>query len=93
MWGYTSTVDAGDGDYLTNDTMWDFKVSKAEPTNKHTLQILMYYIMGKHSGMSIFKNINKLGFFNPRLNAMYVLDVDKIPAETIRAVEKDVICY
>lgn len=91
--GYTKTVDSGDGDYLTNDTMWDFKVSKSEPTNKHTLQILMYYIMGKHSGMEIYKNVENLGFFNPRLNAMYVLNIKDVPIEIIREVEKDVICY
>ena len=26
--GYSSTVNAGDGDYATEDTIWDFKVSK-----------------------------------------------------------------
>ena len=26
--GYSSTVNAGDGDYVTEDTIWDFKVSK-----------------------------------------------------------------
>lgn len=91
--GYTDTVDAGDGDYLTNDTMWDFKVSKSAPTTRHTLQILMYYIMGKHSGIDIFKNIENLGFFNPRLNTMYLLNVSDIPTETIHAVETEVICY
>lgn len=91
--GYTATVDTGDGDYLTNDTMWDFKVSKSEITNRYTLQILMYYIMGKHSGMDMYKNINRLGFFNPRLNAMYELDVNTIPEEIIKAVETDVIGY
>lgn len=25
--GYARTVDRGDGDYLTADTIWDFKVS------------------------------------------------------------------
>ena len=30
--GYTETVDSGDGDYLTSDTMWDFKVSKSKLT-------------------------------------------------------------
>lgn len=34
-YGYTKTVDTGDGDFLTQDTLWDFKVSKAKPTNKH----------------------------------------------------------
>lgn len=91
--GYSKTVDSGEGDYLTNDTIWDFKVSKSAPTNQHTLQILMYYVMGKHSNMDIFKNIKSLGFFNPRLNTMYILDVNDIPQETIQTIEKEIICY
>lgn len=91
--GYTSTVDSGDGDYLTEDTMWDFKVSKSGITSQNTLQILMYYIMGQHSDMDVYKSIKKLGFFNPRLNTMYVLDVDTISDDVIKAVETEVICY
>ena len=91
--GYTETVDSGDGDYLTSDTLWDFKVSKYAPNSKHTLQILMYYIMGKHSGIDIFKNIDKIGVFNPRLNIMYILNIGNIPQDIIHVVETDVICY
>lgn len=90
---YTDTVNSGDGDYLTTDTLWDFKVSKSKPTNKQTLQILMYWIMGKHSGKEEFKGINRLGLFNPRLNTIYLLSTDKIPAEVIASVENEVICY
>lgn len=91
--GYTKTVDSGDGDYLTVDTLWDFKVSKSKPASKHTLQVLMYWIMGLHSEKPEFKTINKLGFFNPRLNAVFLLETKDIPEETIRTVEKEVICY
>lgn len=91
--GYTETVDSGDGDFLTKDTLWDFKVSKAKPTNKHTLQLLMYWIMGQHSQKPEFKGITKLGIFNPRLNTVYTLEMSKVPADVIRAVENDVICY
>lgn len=91
--GYTETVDSGDGDYLTEDTMWDFKVSKSKPTNKHTLQLLMYWIMGQHSGKKEFKNIKQLGIFNPRLNKAYVLDMSSVSAEIIKEVETKVICY
>lgn len=45
--GYTDIVSSGDGDFLTKDTLWDFKVSKDKPKSAHTLQLLMYYIMGK----------------------------------------------
>lgn len=91
--GYTETVDSGDGDFLTKDTLWDFKVSKSKPTNKHTLQLLMYWIMGQHSGKPEFQGITKLGIFNPRLNAVYTLEMSQVPAETVRAVENNVICY
>ena len=91
--GYTATVESGDGDFLTADTLWDFKVSKRKPTNQHTLQLLMYWIMGQHSGQDVFKDITKLGIFNPRLNTVYLLEIKDIPDEVIKTVEKDVICY
>ena len=91
--GYTSTVDRGDGDFLTKDTLWDFKVSKYQPTSKHTLQLLMYWIMGQHSTKPEFKSIDKLGIFNPRLNTIYTLSISKIDSKVIQAVERDVMCY
>lgn len=91
--GYTKTVNSGDGDFLTADTLWDFKILKSKPTSKHTLQVLMYYIMGRHSGKDEFKGIRNIGMFNPRLNMVYLLDVSKIPEEVIKKVENDVICY
>ena len=91
--GYTETVSAGDGDYLTADTLWEFKVIKSRPSIKHTLQLLVYWIMGQHSGKKEFENITRLGIFNPRRNKVYVLRVNDISPEIIRAVENDVICY
>ena len=91
--GYTAVVSSGDGDFLTEDTLWDFKVTKAKPTNKHTLQLLMYWIMGQHSGQEKFKGITRLGIFNPRLNTVYLLNMKDVPEEIIKAVEKEVICY
>lgn len=91
--GYTKTVDAGDGDFLTQDTMWDFKVSKNAPKSEHTLQLLMYYIMGVHSEKPEFKEIQKIGIFNPRLNKVYLYDLSNVPAETIKEIENSVICY
>lgn len=91
--GYSDTVVAGDGDVLTKDTLWDLKVSKNRPTSVHTLQILMYYIMGKRSIHPHFQSVEKIGIFNPRLNEGYVYEVKDIPQETIRAIEQDVLCY
>ena len=35
---YTDTVTDGDGDFLTETTLWDFKVSVKRPDKNHTLQ-------------------------------------------------------
>lgn len=78
---------------MTTDTLWDFKVSKSAPTSKHTLQLLMYWFMGQHSGQEVFKNISKLGIFNPRLNKVYIYDTTNISKDIIDIVEKEVICY
>lgn len=91
--GYTTTVSAGDGDFLTKDTLWDFKVSEKEPTNKQTLQLLMYWIMGLHSLKPEFKAIKKVGIFNPRLNIVFTYDLKNISKETIKDIEDNVICY
>jgi hypothetical protein len=90
---YTSTVQTGDGDFLTPDTLWDFKVMVAAPKSDHTLQLLMYYIMGRRSIHAEFQAITHLGLFNPRLNTAYRLPVAAVPIATIADVERDVIGY
>ena len=91
--GYTKVIDAGDGDFLTSDTLWDFKVSKNNPTAAHTLQLLIYYIMGIHSIHNEFKSIKKLGIFNPRTNCIYLYNISTIPQEIINEVSIEVIGY
>lgn len=91
--GYTELISSGDGDFLTETTLWDFKVSKSDPTNKNTLQLLIYYLMGLHSLHEIFQEIEKLGVFNPRLNKVYILDIDSISPEVISEVSSNVIGY
>lgn len=91
--GYTDIISSGDGDYLTDDTLWDLKVSKEAPKNQYTLQLLIYYIMGCHSIHKEFQNIKKLGIFNPRLNKVYLLDISSINNEIIQEVSSEVIGY
>lgn len=91
--GYSQKVYNGEGDYLTADTMFDIKVMKSRITNKYTLQLLMYWIMGQHSGQEMFKDIRKIGLFNPRVNTAYLLDMDTFSKDVIQAVERDVIEY
>lgn len=91
--GYTQTVSSGDGDYLTKDTLWDLKVVKNTFNKNYSLQILVYYLMGKHSNQSIFNDITKIGLFNPRLNEYYILNIAKVSKDIIQEVETEVIGY
>jgi len=96
--GYTKTVITGDADFLTDDTIWDFKVSKNGLKSAQTLQLYMYYLMGcrtiKLNAEYDFKNkITKMGFFNPRLSKVYIKSVSSIDDETKLEVEKEVIGY
>ncbi len=91
--GYTNIVSSGDGDYLTKDTLWDFKVSKNPTNSKYSLQLLMYYIIGNHTNQSEFNHIHNLGIYNMRLNSVYLLDISKIDSEVIDKVSNVVIGY
>ena len=90
---YTATITTGDGDFLTKDTLWDFKVTTSKPNKDHTLQLLIYYLMGRRSIHPEFQTIENLGIFNPRQNTIYQLPISKISDEVIKEVETSVIGY
>lgn len=91
--GYTDIVSSGDGDFLTEDTLWDVKTSKFPPKASDTLQVLMYYIMGKHSWNASFQKIQSIGIVNPRLNSIWTIDAAQVPHSVIEEVERHVIGY
>ena len=90
---YTATITTGDGDFLTKDTLWDLKVTTGKPNKDHTLQLLIYYLMGRRSIHPEFQTIEKLGIFNPRQNTIYQLPIFKISYQVIKEVEVNVIGY
>lgn len=92
--GYTKKVNNGDCDFVTKDTLWDFKVSKYPPTIDNSLQLLMYWRMGIHSTYKEkFQKIKYLGIFNPRLGVVYKAPVDDISESVINKVDFDIIGY
>lgn len=91
--GHTDTVTSGDGDFLTADTLWDFKVSMSKPTKTNTLQVLMYFLMGKQSGLPEFEALTHIGLFNPRLGIVHRMAVADVPEHVIEIVRRDVIGY
>ena len=54
----------------------------------------MYYLMGINStNEKYFKDVEKLGIFNPRLNSVYLLEIKKISSEIIKEISEKVIGY
>lgn len=90
---YTHLINAGDGDFLTENTMWDFKVSKYPPNKDHTLQLLIYYLMGRESGKPEFQNIRYIAIYNPRLHEIFKYDMTQMDISTIYKIRTDVIGY
>jgi hypothetical protein len=89
--GYTDLVTSGDGDFLTADTLWDFKVTSSKPTKDHTLQVLMYFFMGKASALPEFETQTHVGLFNPRLGTIHRLAVADVPEDVIDTIRYHVI--
>lgn len=83
---YTDLIIEGDGDFLTQDTIWVLKVIKSKPNAKQTLQVLIYYLIGEASTNPNFKMINKIGIFNPRLYQAYILKPENLASETFNEV-------
>ena len=85
--GYNNTVTSGEGDFCTKYTLWDLKVSNGEPTTKDTLQLLIYYIMAKKSGNSLYKDVNSIGVYNPKLDATWICNIEKIDPSIVNKVK------
>ena len=91
---YTDIVVNGDIDYLTDNALIDFKVIRGDFTINHTLQILMYYLMGLHSTHSEdFKKVKWLALFNPRKNIVCFINVKDISKSVIDEVSTRIIGY
>lgn len=91
--GYTHIISAGDADFITKDTLWDFKCSKDKLKKEHTLQLVIYYLLGLRSYECDFSNITKIGIFNPRKNIVYQYEIKNISKEIRKEIETEVIGY
>lgn len=89
--GYSDSIESGDADYLTADTIWDLKVRKAQPNKNSTLQVLLYYLLSLHSDQSEFKGITKVGIYNPYLQCAWTVSVLDLDESMLREVEAEVL--
>lgn len=91
--GYTNLVNSGDGDYLTEDMIIDFKVSKSNFSSAWSLQLLMYYLLGIHSIHEEFQTVTSLCIFNPYRNQSYIVKISDISDESKYKVSHEVLGY
>lgn len=73
---------SGACDYMSNESLIDLKVLKKQPTSKHTLQLLTYFIMSRLRGF----HIKKVALFNARSNTAYEKYTDDISPEILNEV-------
>lgn len=86
-------VAPSDGDILTADSVIDLKCSVKEPTSKHTLQLLLYYILGLHEQPDAFKSLKYIKIINPRLGMVYSYEISKIDLGILKQIEKEIMGY
>lgn len=91
--GYNNIVSSGDGDFITNTTLWDLKVSEQSLNKDWTLQIFMYYIMGIHSIHSAFRQIKYLGIYNALQNKSYQIKISDVDSSVFANICREVIGY
>lgn len=90
---YTDNVSSGDADYMTADTLWDIKTTKADINIDETFQLLLYYLLSQHSELDQYKAIKKVGIYNPRLNKVHIISVDDIDKRILSYINRFVIGY
>ncbi len=90
---YTKNIDSGDADFMTKDTIWDFKVSQKDISVRDTFQLLIYYLLSQHSDLDKYGSINKIGTYNPRLNRLHLISVEEIDIRILKYLNKYIIGY
>ena len=88
---YKSDTIYGDYDYLTEDSLIDMKVLNKKVSNKHTLQIILYWIIGMKSNKKQFTNVKHLKFYKPRLNVEYQFDLYDLKPQLLKPILEEVL--
>ena len=90
-------IHSADADYISGKWLVDMKVSKKEvPDTVQTLQLAMYFIMGKLTRGSgnpyedAFNSMEGIEILNPRCGVRWRLLMDDVPEDVQKAILKDV---
>lgn len=75
----------GDGDYITNEMIIDFKCYKHNPYNKNNItQQIIYYLLGKSGSSNVdidFNKIKYLSLFDIRRNRLEFININDYQKE------------
>lgn len=91
--GYTDKIKYGVGDFVCENTLFDLKCIKSKPSSYHTLQLLIYYVMGIHSNNKLYRNVKNIGIYSPIQNKVWIMPVKNIPKELVHKISSEVIGY
>lgn len=91
--GYSFFIKSGDGDFCDGDTLYDIKCSKNIPTENDTLQLIIYFILAKHSEQQIYDNLKFIALVNPILNTIWKYDVSKFNNQLYKELEKNLLGF
>lgn len=87
---FSGCISSGEVDFLSKDTIWDFKLSKDELKIDQTLQVMIYYLMLPRSLLSNISSIDKIGLFNARLNKCWVAHISDVSMRAIEEIHQNV---
>lgn len=88
-YGYSFFISSGDADFCDEDTLYDIKCSKNPPTNNDILQLIVYFILSKHSEQKIYQNLKFIAIVNPVLNNIWRYEVSKLDINLYKELEKN----
>ena len=54
---------------------------------------MCYWLLGLHSTHAVYRRVRRLGFYNPRLDVVWLLPVSDIPEDVVRKVCVQVLGY
>ena len=91
--GYTDAVDTGTIPFVTNESILLLSFSENEPSIEETLELLIYYVMSKHSIYPTLKEVKYVSFYNPITNTFFKCNAPLISGTAVSLIEEKVLKY
>lgn len=75
--------------YLSDDTLWEMKVSKnLHPTSADKIALIVYLIMLRREGRDITNSITKIGLYQANINQSCVFDINTLDPDVYDDIER-----